>query len=228
MTGVLITVNGSAEEFHQPQRATVTVRVGFEGAGKDAVRQRTVDLAEHFAMDIKKLHNPQGGPVTWYSQAAITTWTEKPWNQDGKQLPPVFHAAILFQVKFADFTVLSGWADHWASVEGVSLSGVEWTLTDGFKREVTDRVRTNAVRAAREKAQAYADSLDLGPVTATQLADIGMLGEQRHGNPGAVATAGYSARASKAESSSPAAIVPQDVQIKATVDAQFITNGHAG
>ncbi len=224
MAAVVITVNGLAEEFHQPQRATVTVRVGFEGAGKDLVRQRTSDLANHFAMDVKKLHNPQGGPVTWYTQSAISTWTEKPWNKDGKQLPPVFHAQITFQAKFADFDVLVGWADHWASIEGVSLAGVEWTLTEALKREVTDRVRTNAVRAARDKAQAYADSLDLGPVTAAQLADSGMLGDQRHGGGPVAAVPGYSARAARAESGGPAAIVPQDVQISAAVDAQFTAN----
>lgn len=220
MAEVLITVSGSAEEFHPPQRGTVTVHIGFEGPSKDAVRNRTVELANHFAAGVQNLHNPHAGPVTWYSQGAISTWTEKPWNSDGKQLPPVFHARIGFEIKFADFAVLAGWVDHWASVEGVTLAGVEWRLTDAFSREVTDRVRTNAVRAARDKAQAYADSLELGPVRVRQLADSGMLGERRQAAGAAPSAGSFTARAAKADSS-PAAISPQDVRIAASIDAQF-------
>lgn len=225
MAAVIITVSGSAEEFHPPLRATVTVLIGFEGPAKDAVRQRTAELANGFAADLKNLHEPQSGPVTWYSQAAISTWTEKPWNNEGKQLPPVFHARITFQVKFADFAVLAGWADHWAAVDGLSLAGVEWTLTEARQREAVDRVRAQAVRAARDKAQAYADSLDLGPVAPVELADAGMLGDNRRYTPSspAMPTAGFSARAAKAESSSPAAIVAQDVLVSASVDARFST-----
>ena len=224
MTGVLITVNGSAEEFHPPQRGTATVRIGFEGAAKEPVRQRTVELAASFAADLRSRLNPQAGPVTWYSQEALSTWTEKPWNKDGKQLPPVFHAEIALEAKFSDLAVLAGWVDHWASVEGVTLAGIEWTLTETSKREAIARVRANAVRAARDKAQAYADSLELGPVSPRQIADTGMLGDSPQAVVAAAASGGFSARAAKAPSAGPAAIVPQDVRIAAAVDAQFVTS----
>ena len=226
MTGVLITVNGSAEEFHPPQRGTATVRIGFEGPAKEPVRQRTVELAGTFTADVQNLLNPQAGPVTWYSQEAVSTWSEKPWNKDGKQLPPGFHAQIALEVKFSDLVVLAGWVDHWASVEGVTLAvEIEWTLTEMSKREATARVKANAVRAARDKAQAYADSLELGPVAARQLADTGMLGQTPQGVVAVASNTGFSARGGPGgESAGPAAIAPQDVRVAAAVDAQFVTS----
>jgi len=219
MTAVVITVNGQAEEFHPPQRATAQVQLGLHGKAKQEVAAQIRELAHRVAADIADRHDPDRGPITWYSQSAPATWAEKPWNKDGKQLPVVHHARIVFQVKFADFSVLAGWIDDWAEVAGISLTGIEWTLTEAHQQSVSERVRAAAVGAARAKAQAYADSLELGPVHPVALADSGLLA------PGLVSVhpAAASFRSRGAGDATPAGIIPEDVPVQASVDARFET-----
>ena len=121
--------------------------------------------------------DPERGPVTWYSRSGLATWADRLWNSEGQQLPRVHHATDRFSVRFADFTVLADWVDRFAAIDGVAIVEVRWRLTRRRQDEVAARVRTAAVRAARDKAQAYADSLELGPVRPVSIADSGMLSD---------------------------------------------------
>ncbi len=222
MADVVITVNGLAEEFHPPQRATLSVQVGFQSAGKQEARMATVALADRVSASILALHDEAAGPLTWYARQAIATWSSRPWHAEGGQLPLVHHAGIGFELKFADFAALAGWADEWAGVDGVTLAGVRWALTAAAEREVVDRVRASAVRAARDKAQAYADSLGLGPVRPLAVADVGLLGEHPGASPRVEVMAAAARSLSPQDPQTPA-LVPEDLRIAAAVDARFAT-----
>jgi uncharacterized protein len=215
---VEITVSETVEELHRPERAVLSVQVSSDGPDKSVVRERTVTVADDIAAGLAGLLDPDRGPVTRYSRAGLATWADRPWNAQGEQLPPVHHATDRFSVTFADFTVLADWLDRHAAVEGVAMVGIEWRLTRRRTAEISAGVRSAAVQAARAKAQAYADSLDLGPVRPVSIADQGML----TGNAGGNGPIPMRAMAMAAGGSDGApAILPEDVRIWAVVDARF-------
>ena len=119
--------------------------------------------------------------MTWWSTRHVRTWSERPWNQDGKQLPLVHHASVGVEVKFRDFAELARWVGrHAEHTAGFSLDGVEWALTEKRQQELARQVRTRAVQDAAARAQEYADALGLGPVRPVALADAGMLSSGLH------------------------------------------------
>lgn len=213
---VAITVSETVEEFHRPERAVLSVLVSFDGPDKPAVRELTVTVADEIAAGLAGLLDADRGPVTRYSRTGLATWADRPWNAQGEQLPPVHHATDRFSVTFADFTVLADWLDRHAAVEGVAMVGIEWRLTRRRTAEVSAGVRSAAVRAALAKAQAYADSLELGPVRPVSIADQGMLTGST-GNPVLPVARAFAAGAPD----SVPAVLPEDVRIWAAVDARF-------
>lgn len=215
---VEITVQGMFTAYQPPQRATVRVRVGLEGPKKDTVFTGVSTAANAVSSSLVALLNPSAGPVTWWSSDQLRTWAERPWNSEGKQLPLVFHAAIGFQAKFADFGALSEWLGRVVDAAGVSIEGIDWTLTEASKKELTAQVRSAAVQAAKTKAAAYAEALGLSEPQALAIADAGMLGEGLH--PSSVQQAGY-ARTREGGGGADLAFEPQDVEVSATVDARF-------
>jgi uncharacterized protein len=218
MAAVEITVTEIAEELHQPERAVLAALVSLDGPDKPVVREQTVAVADQLAGSIEQLLDEQHGPVIRYARRGLATSSERPWISKTERLPPVHHANDRFSIEFADFTVLADWVDRFAAVEGVSIVEVRWRLTRRLEDEVVARVRTAAVQAARAKAQAYADSLGLGPVRPLAIADLDMLPEASPHRPVPVREAAGRWEAAQFEGP---AIVPEDVRIVAGVDARF-------
>jgi len=215
-----ITVRGSYSAFEQPERATVRATLGFEGPKMQPVYDRVVRDLEAVKASIAPLHDPDHGPVTWWSTKHVRTWANRPWNQDGKQLPLVHHASVGVEVKFRDFAALTRWVgNHVEHTTGFSLDGVEWALTEKRKQELTRQVRKSAVQDAAARAQEYADALGLGPVRPIALADAGMLGEGLH--PTARAEAAFM-RAQAADGAAELALSPADVEVTAVIDGRFV------
>ena len=219
MAEVTITVRGEFEAAHPPERATVRLGVGAEGATKDAVFASAVQTARVLNGQIESLMDAEHGPVTWWASDQVRTWSHRPWNQDGRQLPQVHHAGVDFTVRFSDFEVLSKWLSGVSAMQGVSVSGIEWTLTEPRKVQLTDQVRAAAVHDARDKAQSYASSLGLGTVRVVAIADVGMLGTAPPTSPMPRAAHMMSAAPESAEELS---LTPQDVLLLAAVDARFV------
>jgi uncharacterized protein YggE len=219
MERVEVTVRGEHTAFLAPERATVHATVHCEAPSADAAYAATADSARRLVDGITALHHPDAGPVTWWSSDQVRTWAQRPWNNQGKQLPVVHHAQVSLQVKFRDLARLGHWLGEVADVRGLSIEHVEWTLTAARQRSVLAEVRTAAVRDAHAKAQAYADALEAGPVHVVAIADSGMLGEglATHG----ASPAAFS-RAAKVGGGE-VELVPQDVSVHAEVDARFAT-----
>jgi hypothetical protein len=213
-----ITVRGSFTAFERPERGTVHATVGYEGAVMEPVYSRVARDLEAVKASIAPLENKDGGPVTWWSADQLRTWSRRPWNQDGKQLPLVHHASVDLEVKFRDFGALSRWVgQHIAEIEGFRVARIEWALTEN-RRETLDReVRTRAVRDAVTRAQAYADALGLGPIRPAAVADAGMLGTRPESGP---ATAFM--RAGPVGGTPDVELVPQHIEVSAEVDARFV------
>jgi uncharacterized protein YggE len=221
MTETTITVQGRFSAYYAAERATVELAVHHEAGDRTTAFDATMRAADVVRSTIGALHDTAAGPITWWASDSVQVWNERPWNNDGVQLPPVFHARITFTAKFSDFDVLARWIESAASVDGVTVSSIAWSLTEARSTGVTAEVRSRAVKDAVAKASVYAQSIGLGTVTAIAIADPGMLGDQVQGN--GPAEAGLLRAAKMSGGYEPAlSLKPEDIEVWAVVDARFI------
>lgn len=223
MSETIITVQGHHSTWYHAERATVHVSVDIEGPDRAAVFSAATDGAATLTASLARLSEPEPGHVTWWSSDSTRVWSEKPWNSEGRQLDPVFHASIGVRAKFRDFDALSRWVEEAAEQDGVVISRIEWALTEATRTSATAEVRSRAVRDAADKARVFAQSIGLGQVTAIALADPGMLGDP--GGPATPIGAGYERAMMKSVSADGGAALsftPEDIAVEATVDARFI------
>jgi uncharacterized protein YggE len=211
-----ITVRGSFAAFQQPERATVHAHIAYDGADPESVYDQVARDLETVKASVAPLHDAERGPVTRWSAEQLRTWSSRPWNQDGEQLPLVHHAGVDVAIKFLDFQALSRWVgEHVAGTEGFAVSSVEWALTKRRHDELSREVRSAAVQDAVTRAQQYADALGLGQVEPVALSDVGMLRVEApliHAMP---------SRMSASRSAPDVELVPRDIEVSAEVDARF-------
>jgi len=215
-----ITVRGSFSAFEAPERGTVHASITYEGPAMEPVYGRVARDLEAVRASISPLTGGEDGPVTWWSAEQLRTWSNRPWNSDGKQLPLVHHARVGIEVKFRDFGVLSRWAgEHVANTEGFRVSQVAWALTSQRHDELLRQVRTAAVHDAVTRAQQYADALGLSGVRPVAVADAGMLGVELHldGRPAAT----FLRAAGSAGTGPDVELAPEEIEVSAAVDARF-------
>ena len=149
-----ITVRGAYSTFQAPERGTVHASIAYEGPTMEPVYERVARDLEAMKASIIPLKSGDEGAVTWWSAEQLRTWSNRPWNQDGKQLPLVHHASVGVEVKFRDFTALSRWVGgHIANTEGFRVSNVEWSLTVKRREKLLKEARTRAVHDAVTRAQ---------------------------------------------------------------------------
>lgn len=219
---VEFTVQGRFSAFRTPERGTVKATIGLEGPALAPVYEQVVRSLEAVSQSISGLHRPDAGPVTWWSTQQVRTWANRPWNNEGKQLPLVHRARVGVSVKFSDFAELSRWVgQHVEHTRGFSLDGVEWALTAKRQVELQREVRTAAVQDAVARAQAYADALGLGPVTPVAVADAGMLSSGI--GPSTMAAAAYMRGSAGGGGGNEIGLLPEDIEVKAEVDARFVS-----
>ncbi len=224
MTETVITVQGKYTSFHPAERATVRISVQSDGPKRDTVFNTVNSSAELVRNQIGALHDVDAGPITWWSSDSVQVWGDRPWNQDGKQLPLVFHARIEFTAKFSDFEKLAGFVEQVARVEGAAINQPEWALTQNSLVAATAEVRSRAVKDAVAKATVYAQSIGLGTVRATAIADPGMLGDQVGASGGGVQFASSTRRLmTQGDAAAPElSFKPEDIEVSAVVDARFV------
>ena len=226
MTETVITVQGQHSSYHPAERATVHLSIHVDGARREPVFDAVNAAADTVRGRITTVHNSQKGPITWWSSDSVQVWGDRPWNQDGKQLPVVYHARINFTAKFSDFSELARFVEDMAGVDGVTIGQLVWALTDARTMAVTAEVRSRAVKDAVAKATVYAQSIGLGTVRAIAIADPGMLGDQV----GASASGGMQFASSRqvkamdATGSPELSLKPEDIEVAAVVDARFVAS----
>ena len=217
-----ITVRGSFSAFQPPERGTVNATVAYEGPEMEPVYDRVARDLETLKSSIVPLKDE--GTVTWWSADQLRTWSNRPWNDEGKQLPLVHHASVGVEVKFRDFAALSHWVgQHLAGIEGFRVSHVEWALTAKQRETLLADVRTRAVRDAVTRAQQYADALGLGTIEPVAIADAGMLNTRPESGPQAVHM-----RMAAPGAAPVAELVPEHIEVSATVDARFVAGPTGG
>jgi hypothetical protein len=216
-----ITVRGSYSAFQAPERGTVHAAIAYEGPAMEPVYDMVARDLDAVKASIVPLKSGDHGAVTWWSAEQLRTWSNRPWNQDGKQLPLVHHASVGVEVKFRDFAALSRWVGgHVADTEGFRVSQVEWALTSKRREKLLKEARTRAVHDAVTRAQQYADALGLGGIRPVAVADAGMLGSRPEDGPQAAAYMRMAAAGGGG--GAVAELVPEHIEVSATVDARFI------
>ena len=224
MSDTIITVQGEYSTWYPAERATASVSVHTDGPKRDAVFARAVAASDAVRSLIEGIHDRDKGPITWWSSDSVRVWSERPWNNEGKQLAPVFHAAVDFSAKFKDFEALARWVETAAGIDGVTVGSITWDLTDATRTSATVEVRSRAVKDAVAKASVYAQSIGLGSVTAIALADPGMLGDPSGGAMPAPPVFARGAMKAQFDSSGGAglALKPEEIAVASVVDARFI------
>ncbi len=215
MTDVAINVRGSHRVTMPSELAIVHATVSADGPAPEPVVQFVAAALAGVTASLESRHDPEAGPVTRYSVEQVRKGAHRPYNQDGRQLPLVHTAAASVTATFTDFDDLSAWVDRVAALDGVGIGYIEWTLTDATRHAVEREIRQEAVRAAKRRAQDYADAMDLGPVRVRSISDPGLSGP---GEPRVMM-----AKAMAAPAGGPAEITlrPADIEVSAEVEAAF-------
>jgi hypothetical protein len=222
-----ITVRGTFSAFEAPERGTVHATVAYEGPEMQPVYDRVARDLEAVKTSVSPLKSGDHGPVTWWSAEQLRTWSDRPWNNEGKLLPLVHHASVGFEVKFRDFNALSRWVgEHVADTEGFRVSHVEWELTSKRRTALQRQVRTRAVEDAVIRAQQYAEALGLAKIRPVAIADAGMLGASLHPEGGVGAA--HLRMAVPAGGARDVELLPEHIEVSATVDARFVGEEQAG
>ena len=226
IASTLITVQGSHSEWFEAERGTVWVTVAHDGPDRAPVFEKTTTVAATLTKALGGMSDPDKGPVTWWSYDQARVWSERPWNQQGKQLAPVFHATVSISAKFSDFDALSAWVEQIATVNGVNVGSITWDLTETKRKDVTDEVRRLAVADAQAKARVFASAVGLGEPRAVAIADPGMLGDPAPGASGG----GFERMAFKSQAAPMMAMdsgggtlsfTPEKIEVAASVDIRF-------
>ena len=218
MADTIITVQGEFELTHPAERGAVRLSVAYEGEERTETLALATQRHASLASELRELLNPQAGPVTAWASDQLRFWGDRPWNQDGRRLAPIYHAEVGLDVTFSELTALSDWVGVVSLLDGVTIQGVTWSLTEARRQSITQEARRRAVENAVAKATVYATSLGLTSVKPLALSDPGMLGDgPTNGQPQPL-----HARAMSADfGGATLALKPEDITVAVQVHARF-------
>jgi uncharacterized protein len=219
MADTIITVQGEYEVRHPAERGAVRLRVGYDGPEREEVLALTTQRQLALTAELRELHNPQSGPVTQWSSDQLRVWGERPWSSDGSRLDVVHHAEVGIDALFSDLAALSDWVGVVSLLDGVTVEGVTWTLTEARRQALTQEARRRAVENAVAKATVYATSLGLSTVKPLALSDPGMLGDGSA--PGQPPQPLFARALSADAGGATLALKPQELTIAVQVHARF-------
>lgn len=219
MSETIITVQGEHEERHPAERGTVRVLVTYDGPARDETLARATERHAELAAELREIQGADHGPVARWSSDDLRVWADRPWSQNGEQLPLIHHAQVGLEAEFADPAALSDWVGTVSLREGVTIEGVGWSLSEETHRTLTDQVSRRAVEDAVAKARRYADALGLAVLRPLALSDPGLLGDAS-APPQPVAP--FAARMVSADTSGTTlTLKPEDIRVAAQVHARF-------
>ena len=218
----IITVQGSFTAWYPAERATARLTVSFDGAEREAVLASATRSVQTVTDSITALHDPDAGPVTWFSSDRIRVWAERPWNNEGKQLALVHYASVEITATFSDFAVMSWWLTDVAERDGVQVDTVTWRLTPATSKAAESEVAAQAVGVAVDRATAYAAALGLANLTPLEIADVGLLSRSSDSPAPAPKMMRAMAMSMDAGSAPAVELQPEDIVVTAAVEARFV------
>ncbi len=217
MSEVIITVRGEHEARVTPELAITRVSVRLDGPERVDVLSRATPLVATIREELQQLQDT--GAVARWSSERVSVWSDRPWSQDGAQLPLVHHASIGARAEFFDFSALSEWITRIADREGVTVEGIEWALTPETALSTERSVARGAVQVAVDRAAAYASALGRSNVDPLEIADVGLLG--RPGNESGPQARMFAMASDRAGGAPGLQFEPQLITVSAAVEARF-------
>ncbi|GAB10458.1 hypothetical protein GOARA_056_02060 [Gordonia araii NBRC 100433] len=216
MSALEITVRGRAERQYRPEQGTVLLSAAFTESTSEAAHAKALELQSEVVAELSRLDETDA-LNTWHAND-IHVFGHRPWI-DGKQSSEVVYTTrIAMTAEFLDFEALAAFLVEWAGRDGLEVGRIVWDVLTENRPRYEAKVRRDAVRDAVAKAQAYADAVGRGSVTAVALADPDMLSSGSD----AVPAAPMMARAMVASDAGPSLeLRPDDVVISVAVDARF-------
>ncbi|MDN4614877.1 SIMPL domain-containing protein [Leifsonia sp. F6_8S_P_1B] len=218
MADTIITVQGEYELRHPAERGTVRLLVAYDGEDREETLALATQRHQQLARELRDLQEGTSGPVAQWSSDSLRVWGERPWNQEGRRLPVVFHAQVGVEAVFGELGALSDWVGVVSLLDGVQVEGVTWGLTEARRQSLTQEARRRAVENAVAKATVYATSLGLSSVRPVALSDPGMLGD---GAAPPQPPQPMFARAAADLGGATLALKPEDLTIAVQVHARF-------
>lgn len=218
-----ISVRGRNSRRHRPERAIVRLTVQHDGPERQHTLDAALSTAAALRTQLENLRDSKPSPLNHWSSEQMHVWGDRPWNQDGKQLPLVYHATLGFFTEWNDFAAMSEWVVAALGTEGVTLNHVEWKLTEATTREIEEQVRRDAVADALSKARTYAKALGLNTVVPHELADVGLLQHDSVSHRG-VARMALLESAADTMGGPGLSFEPEDIDVVAEVDARFLAD----
>lgn len=212
-----ITVVGHGARTYPPEQCTLSLTVRTDGRTAETASEPAQQLVRELTQLVEPLYNSDGGPIDRWSVDQVRHSRNRPFNQDGEQLPYVYQAEASVNVQFSQLDLVDAFVYAASALDGVSIDHFDWDLTESSRISHTLAVRELAVQDAVSKAEAYASSLGRTRVHAVAVADPGLLpGIGAHG------AADSSPRMFAAKSTSAGfALKPEDITITASVHARF-------
>ncbi|MET3960299.1 uncharacterized protein YggE [Marmoricola sp. OAE513] len=224
MEPINVRVRGSHTSSYPAERGTVHCEISLQGPDPVEVMRAVTASLRDVVASVQDLHDKRSGPITWYSVDQVSTRAWIPRDRNGNDMAEVHQSSVSLEVKFSDFDELSSWVTAGSEVLGFSVGWVDWTLTSKKREAVEVKARQRAVRDARKRAQDYADALDLGQVQVRAISDPGLgfpaltqNGPDRH-----LELLGSVGGAEDATSSGERVLVPKNIEVGASVDAEFV------
>lgn len=215
-----ITVTGRANTRLRPELATLSLRVGFESTTPGAALEQATTLANAVGDALDELDAADPCPVESTALLPLTTDSWRPWGSDGNQLPLRYRANGRATLVFNDFRALSRFIDRWGREEGVSVEGVEWSLSQARKADETRSILWAAVADARARALALAVAAGEDGVRFVELSDTPFRGNDPE--PRMYARAAMAAGGTG--NGDGIDLTPEDIELDAVVYAVFTTD----
>lgn len=218
-TATEFTVTADAERHIRAERATVIAHISSRSlTSKSEAHNAVAEVHNRMAAQARAFRS--SGAATWHHATAPSSYSIKEsWKPDKDSEPrdrTVFVTASKVEVKFQNFEAMSDWLAELADEPLVQTSQPLWALTEQTQKETESKVRTLAVRNARQYANDYAAGEDIEP-SALRLSKVDASVSARGGYPMAGAT-----RGSAGSSNTAFAVTPNEVTVSASVTATFV------
>lgn len=220
MSEVTVTVRGEHEVRVAPERATIRVSVRAEGPERSAVVEQAMALAEPVRHSITE--RKESGVVVDWTSTRMSVRAERPWNNEGTRLAPVYFASIDLTATFVEASELSIWVSDISPWDGVEVGWVNWHLTPETNARLEREVASAAVGVAVARAEAYANALGLRDVEPIEIADAGLIAPTGAQPSESMAKFRRTVQQSGDMTGSSMAYEPDEIVVTATVEARFI------
>jgi uncharacterized protein YggE len=161
-------------------------------------------------------------PVTYWKNSTLSTSSYRPTDDKGRKLDRLFSARTRFEIKVRDFERLGSLAMTLSTMPLISISQVEWRLTDATKASLASESRREAVKEAVVKARDYAAVLCRGKPEVVEVSDgSGIFGSYGQGVRSRVAL--HSSGNGRGQQAGEILdFEPESVQLNTTVTVKFL------